>query len=536
MVVSTSKPRRKAWTRARPSARASSPAASAAASTGAEGWPIMAKLVSSKSSAWAAVPLASAAHTAPVRSEVPTTVARGEPPSARATSVTMRAAGSTEPASITPRQSRMARRAASTASAGQSSQRLFVTNSARCEVARMGESLAQVCYHLPMALARSVPFLAALSLLAADVASAQIFIASVADPTFAVGPLTIRATVTPSLGPVDMEVHWSLDVDAGKSRGLEQDIFLLWPGEVTSPLGGGKSDKTLEKYVEARGFSVVGSGRLPLYVQNIYGEGVESAPKPAGEAHQFTLSYNEVRDRPIFPMYAEHRDRAIRLADAPAELAVHFTEAEHLRIEQVYPPTSMRRLSQSLESTEVVSLFMGAGEGVVPQHLGVQFGYFSKLQGVMIVVIPLLLLAAGPALGPVLGRSAVALIGRLRARLHLGVPGAKILPRERGVLIGREVLERIVPGRTTREDVLRMCGTEVEEEERTGEPDRSVLVYRGWRAEPETRQRMRWVATVEAWAVLAQEVRVEIERGLVKDVQVRIRRSRGPNAEPPEST
>ena len=462
----------------------------------------------------------------------------------------------------------------------------------------MGESLAQVCYHLPMALARSVPFLAALSLLAADVASAQIFIASVADPTFAVGPLTIRATVTPSLGPVDMEVRWSLDVDAGKSRGLEQDIFLLWPGEVTSPLGSGKSDKTLEKYVEARGFSVVGSGRLPLYVQNIYGEGVESAPKPAGEApyvtfvqdspalglsppgtwiripwtpqmasatfmmslrmrasgvikpgqarwfetlftgerHQFSLSYNEVRDRPIFPMYAEHRDRAIRLADAPAELAVHFTQAEHLRIEQVYPPTSMRRLSQSLESTEVVSLFMGAGEGVVPQHLGVQFGYFSKLQGVMIVVIPLLLLAAGPALGPVLGRSAVALIGRMRARLHLGVPGAKILPRERGVLIGREVLERIVPGRTTREDVLRLCGTEVEEEERTGEPDRSVLVYRGWRAEPETRQRMRWVATVEAWAVLVQEVRVEIERGLVKDVQVRIRRSRGPNSEPPEST
>src|SRR5262249_34669285 len=83
---------------------------------------------------------------------------------------------------------------------------------------------------------------------------------------------------------------------------------------------------------------------------------------------------------------------------------------------------------------------------------------------------------------------------------------------------------------TTREDVLGMCGTEVEEEERTGEPDRSVLVYRGWRAEPETRQRMRWVATVEAWAVLAQEVRVEIARGLVKDVQVRIRRSRGPTA------
>jgi len=166
----------------------------------------------------------------------------------------------------------------------------------------------------------------------------------------------------------------------------------------------------------------------------------------------------------------------------------------------------------------------------------VQFGYFSRLQGVMIVLIPLLLLAAGPALGPVLGRSAVALVTRLRARLHLGVPGAGARPRERGVILGQEVLDHIVPGKTSREDVLRICGREVEEEERRGEPDRSVLVYRGWRAVPETRQRMRWVATVEAWAVLAQEARIEIERGLVKDVQVRFRRSRGPRPEPLESS
>jgi len=290
-------------------------------------------------------------------------------------------------------------------------------------------------------------------------------------------------------------------------------------------------------------------GRLPLYAQSIYAEGVEAAPKPVGEApyvtfvqdshalglsppgtwiripwtpqmanvtfmmslrmrgggvikprqvrwfetlftgerHQFSLSFNEVRDRPLFPMYAEHRDRAIRLADAPAELVVHFTQSEHLRIEQVYPPTSMRRLSESLESTEVVSLFMGSGEGIVPQTLTVQFGYFSRTQGVMIVLIPLLLLAAGPALGPVLGRSTVALVARLRARLHLGVPGVKARSRESGVLLEQEVLNRIVPGKTSRGDVLRLCGPEVEEEERRGEPDRSVLVYRGWRAVPETR-------------------------------------------------
>ena len=120
----------------------------------------------------------------------------------------------------------------------------------------------------------------------------------------------------------------------------------------------------------------------------------------------------------------------------------------------------------------------------------------------MIVLIPLLLLAAGPALGPV-HRA----LDRWRSsrgcgsRLHLGASGAKARLRESGVLLGQETLDRIVPGKTSREDVLRLCGAEVEEEERRGEPDRSVLVYRGWRAVPETRQRMKWVSTVEAWAV-----------------------------------
>jgi hypothetical protein len=439
---------------------------------------------------------------------------------------------------------------------------------------------------------RSV-LLAALLLVPAH-AHAQIFIASRPDPPFAVGPLTIRATVTPELAPVDVEVRWALDVPPGKNRvGVDQDLFLLWPGEVTSPLGPTKADKALTQYVEKRGFTVVGEGTLPLYAQNIYAEGVEAAPKPVGQApyvtfvqdshalglsppgtwiripwtpqmanvtfitslhmrvggvikprelhwfermftgdrHEFSLSFHEVRDRPIYPIYTELRDRAVRLAEAPAELVVHFTRAEHLRIEQVYPPTSMRRMSETLESTEVVSLFMGSAEGIVPQHMTVQFGYFSRLQGLMIVLIPLLLLAAGPALGPAIGRAMPGLLARVRARLHLGASGVR--PRARGVVLAPETLDRIVPGRTTREEVLRLCGGEIEEEQRLDEPDRRVLVYRGWRAVPETRQRMKWVATVEAWEVIVQEARIEIERDVVKDVQVRIRRSRGPSPEPP---
>jgi hypothetical protein len=150
---------------------------------------------------------------------------------------------------------------------------------------------------------------------------------------------------------------------------------------------------------------------------------------------------------------------------------------------------------------------------------------------VMIVLIPLLLLAAGPALGPAIGRAMPGVLAWARARLHLGASGAP--PRMHGVVLAPETLGRIVPGRTTREEVLRLCGREIEEEQRLGEPDRRVLVYRGWRAVPETRRRMKWIATVEAWEVTVQEARIEIEGDVVKDVQVLIRRSRRPSPEPP---
>jgi hypothetical protein len=123
------------------------------------------------------------------------------------------------------------------------------------------------------------------------------------------------------------------------------------------------------------------------------------------------------------------------------------------------------------------------------------------------------------------------LLARVRTRLHLG--GSVANPRSHGVVLSPETLDRIVPGKTSREEVLRLCGKEVEEEERRDQPDRRVLIYRGWRAVPVTRRRMKWIATVEAWEVFVQEARIEIERDVVKDVQVLIRRSRGPKPEPP---
>src|SRR5262245_52248120 len=55
----------------------------------------------------------------------------------------MRAAGSDDPASITPTQSTMARLAASTAAGVTSSHRLFTTNSASTDVTRMAASITR---------------------------------------------------------------------------------------------------------------------------------------------------------------------------------------------------------------------------------------------------------------------------------------------------------------------------------------------------------------------------------------------------------
>ncbi len=419
-------------------------------------------------------------------------------------------------------------------------------------------------------------------------AQAQMFFSTRPDAPFAVGPLTVRATVTPALGSVEMSVLWSLDIPGtARPADLEQDLFLLWPGAVESPLGARPADKALAAYVEQRGFASIGEGRLPLYALNIYAQGAAAAPQPVGEVpfvtfvqdsdalglsapatwiripwmpqmanrifmmelrmrvagvikpkkvgwiesivtgerHLFQLSFHEVRDRPLFPMYAEHRNRALRLADAPAELVAHFSQSDRLRIEQLYPPTSIRRLSENLESTEVVSLFMGATEGVVPQHLSAQFGYYSRLQGLMLVVIPLLLLAAGPALGPVLGRTAAKLGARLAARVHWA-PGGAVRARQRGVLLSRDTLDHILPGTTTIEQVRALLGPETEEQERLDDPEHRTLIYRGWRAQPMTRRRLGWLSTVDRWEILAHEVRIEVERGVVKGVHAEVRRSR----------
>jgi hypothetical protein len=104
-----------------------------------------------------------------------------------------------------------------------------------------------------------------LSLAAPGAAHAQLFLASRPDPTFAIGPLFVQATVTPALGPIAVDVLFSVDVPPTRSGAdVEQDLFLLWPGAVVPDPAIGKPDAALERYLTARGFSVVESGRAAM--------------------------------------------------------------------------------------------------------------------------------------------------------------------------------------------------------------------------------------------------------------------------------
>src|SRR5207253_1515694 len=200
-----------------------------------------------------------------------------------------------------------------------------------------------------------------------------------------------------------------------------------------------------------------------------------------GARHVVSLGYNQVQGRALFPLYFAQRDRVVPLGEAPAELLINFADADHLKLEQVVPESSSRRLSESLESTEVVSTYLDKSRGVAPQQLTVHFGYFSRLQGLTVVLIPLLFFVLGNLAGPLLQRLAARLHRTLTARVQLGRPQTAPRGRQAGPVVPRDTLARLVPGETTYDEVIRLCGPDAEHHEQLGAPGHRTLVYRGRR-------------------------------------------------------
>lgn len=425
-------------------------------------------------------------------------------------------------------------------------------------------------------------------------AGAQVFLAAQPHPPFAIGPLFLRATVGPELGPVTIDLLWSLAYPPHvQPAAVGQDLTLLWPDAVAGAPGLGPPDADLARYVEARGVVVIDEGRLPLLAQNFRdpdGAGpvalaggapfvtfvrqggalgltapatwiripwtprlvdrdwlvnlripVRSlvTPRPAswfedafrGRRHRLTVSFHDVRHRAVFPLYFEHRNRVVRLADEPSEILVNFRANDRLKIDEVSPPTSSRRLSETLDTTEVVSLFLDRSEGIAPQVLTVGFGYTSGLQAWAPVLIPTLFFVLGNLAAVAVRLTAERVSRRLAGRVTFGRPGPR-QARQQGVLLPRETLARIAPGTTTADEVLRLCGTDVEQLEKSAAPGHRTLLYRGRRLVPEGRRLFGWLTTVRRWDVEHHEVEIEVDREVVSDVQVRVRRSRLERLEP----
>ena len=423
-------------------------------------------------------------------------------------------------------------------------------------------------------------------------ATAQVFLSSQPKPEFEIGPLTVRATVEPKAGPIEVVVLFSLVVPASSRTGsVEQNLYLLWPGEVDGePVAGAPDpDPELRRTVEGRGFQVLREGRLPLAARSIYSGGARQKPEPIaggapfvsytreagplgqgtpgswiripwtprlidrsflielrmrlaglrrqkqatwlenalwGERHVVTLSFSDVRTRATFPMYLAYRDRVVHLSEDPSQLVVTFSDSTHLKIHEVYPGSSQRRASETRRATEIVSAYLDPSEGLRPQVLSVQFGYFTGWKAWSPLLFAALFFVLGNLAGPLVTMLAKTLGARLQGRIHFGPERGEPIQKETGIIVPRETLARIAPGETTHAEVLALCGPDPEEREKLSEPGRRTLVYRGRRVVPHRRRRFGWLATVNRWDVEHHEVEIELEGDRVLDVQAQVQRTR----------
>jgi hypothetical protein len=421
-------------------------------------------------------------------------------------------------------------------------------------------------------------------------AHAQVFLGSKPNPPFEIGPLFIRASVTPKLGAIDVNVIWSVVLPATRSAaGVEQDLYLMWPGTLVPDAKLGKGDPALEKYMTNRGFAVKTTGRLTLTALNLYRTGDDRAEPIAGGApfvtflredagplgstmpasfiripwdpralnraylmrlsmktdglirpkagtwlehtlwgqrYRLLLSFNEVRQRALFRLYLELRDRVVKLSEDPAQLLIDFADNDRLKIDELAPVSATRQPSETRAKTERISLFLDRSEGLTPQVLMVQFGYFSGLQSWAPVLIPLAIFAAGNVGGVLMRNIAERLSKRWAGRVGVWRKTGEEVMQETGVVLDRDTLARIVPGTTTYEQVLEICGRTVEERQSFNAPEHRTLLYRGRRIVPRRRRVAGLFATVTHWDVEDHETEIVVEHDVVRDVQAHVRRSR----------
>jgi hypothetical protein len=401
------------------------------------------------------------------------------------------------------------------------------------------------------------------------------------------------ADVEAGRAPLSVTVSWSLVLPANrKAADVAQDLYLMWPGEVAGAPGLAGAEPALVRRLGDVGFRVQEHGRLRLmarsrkdmgtgsgtgYVQlgeapfvTFVREGGPAGARGAaliwipwkpemasldwlvrleiplrdvivatpvswieetfwGRRYVLSLGFGDVGYASLYPLYFGARDRVVPLARDFSMLQVNFADAAHLKVEELIPATASRRSSETRVGTDTFRLPLVASEGLAPQQLRIRFNYFSGRLPWRPILISALLLGLGNLTGPMflaLGRRAAR---TFRTRIHVGRPAQG--GRQSGTIPPRDALERVRPGVTTYDEVLRLFGPQAEVHERLPDGEARTLVYRGQRRVPHRRRSYRWFATVSHWDVEDHEVQVDFERGVVRDIQARIRRSQ-PGAKP----
>jgi len=396
--------------------------------------------------------------------------------------------------------------------------------------------------------------------------------------------------VAGTAGPLMLQVSFSVAPPPARDPAeIAQDIYLLWPAQLVGTDGADGADPALVRQVEGAGFKVLVHGQVPYsarsraqmgtgagaagrrdlgaapFVTFARPEGLARGAKPVsfiripwkpelasldwvprldlnakgaitdrrvswleetfwGRRNIITLSFGDVGYSSLYPFYFGNRDRVIPLAPDFSRLAVNFDQANHLKIDEVVPMTASRRMSETRENTETFSIPLLAADGIVPQVLKIQFVYFRGRLPWRPILLSALLLGLGNLTGPIVGNLLRRLARTVRERVHVGRGEAQ--GKATGQVPSTETLARIRPGETTYQEVLRLVGSEPEEEQRLPTGEIRSIIYRGQRLVPHHGRRFGWFATVSHWDAEHNEVQIDFEQDRVRDIQARIRRTR----------
>ncbi len=367
-------------------------------------------------------------------------------------------------------------------------------------------------------------------------ASAQVFFASKPHPDFAIGPLFLIANVRPDLS-VNVNLSFSLTLRPGASRRvMEQDLYLLWPAEITESTASGPADPALARGINDS-FVVLTSGRLQLWSRDrtLVGTGqlgevlpeVASyvtltrrgplanqfnpvtyikipwtpkltdplavttlvmplrgllTPRPAswvaetfwGQRWILTVGFGDLGSlaMPLYSIYFDHRDRIVRLGREFSQIIATFSDSDHLLIDEIEPVAATRRPSRIRAGSEVVALVLTPVDGIAPQNLKVEFSYFVGRIAWRPILVSIALLLLGNVAGAIMFGREM--FGMIRARRSARRDAGRLRTEW---LVGDGQAAALV-GAATYEEILARWGPPDEDRERLSMPGRRTMVYR----------------------------------------------------------